>query len=208
MEILKKVFFISFYFVFILAFSGFSQTQEEKQTAFKNSYTYEKNKEYAKAITEILDVYDEKSYSDNIRLGWLYYIYKSYMQSSVYYGKAFKLMPYSVEALLGYSKAQYYYGNWDNAITGFTSVLKIDEKNVASNYWLGLIYFKKADYKSAYFYLETAANMYPFDYDITLLFAWTHYNLGLLSQAKILFNKVLLIKPGDSSATEGLSLIK
>lgn len=208
MEILKKNLILLVIFFCCFASSGFSQTQEQLQTAFKNSYTYEKNKEYAKAIAEILDVYDEKSYAVNLRLGWLYFGYKSYQQSSAYYGKAFKIMPYSVEALLGYAKAQFYYGNWDNAITGFTSVLKIDDKNATSNYWLGVIYYKKADYKSAYFYLETAANMYPFDYDITLLFAWTHFQLGQLPQAKILFNKVLLIKPGDASATEGLSLIK
>ncbi len=208
MEILKKSFIAVVIFFFFYTTKGISQTPEQLQTAFKTSYTFEKSKEYAKAITEILDVYDEKSYVVNLRLGWLYYVYKSYAQSSTYYGKAFKIMPYSVEALLGYSKAQYYYGNWENAITGFTSILKIDEKNYISNYWLGVIYYKKTDYKTAYFYLETAANMYPFDYDITLLFAWTHFQLGLLPQAKILFNKVLLIKPGDISAIEGLSLIK
>jgi tetratricopeptide (TPR) repeat protein len=208
MEILKNKLILTVLIVFCFSFRIYSQTQEQIQTAFKNSYTYEKNKEYAKAIAEILNVYDEKSYVDNIRLGWLFYTYKSYLQSSGYYAKAFKLMPYSVEALLGYSKAQYQFGNWDNAITGFSSVLKIDSKNVSSNYWLGVIYYKKADYKNAYYYLETIANMYPFDYDTTLLFAWTHFQLGQLAQAKILFNKVLLIKPGDASALEGLSLIK
>lgn len=208
MEVLttKRVLVI---FTFIcLSLRLYSQTQEEIQTAFKNSYIYETNKEYAKAIAEILNVYDQKSYVINVRLGWLYYAYKSYVQSSVYYAKAFKLMPYSVESLIGYSKAQYSYGNWDNAITGFSAVLKIDSKNLTSNYWLAVIYYKKTDYKSTYVYLETIANMYPFDYDITLLYAWTHFQLGQLAQAKILFNRVLLIKPGDVSALEGLSLIK
>jgi hypothetical protein len=40
------------------------------------------------------------------------------------------------------------------------------------------------------------------------MFAWTNYMLGKTREAKILFNKVLLISPNDISATEGLGLIK
>jgi Flp pilus assembly protein TadD len=38
--------------------------------------------------------------------------------------------------------------------------------------------------------------------------AWTHYFLGNMSEAKVLFNRVLLLYPTDSSAIEGLGLIK
>jgi Flp pilus assembly protein TadD len=50
--------------------------------------------------------------------------------------------------------------------------------------------------------------MYPFDYDNLVLYAWTNYQLGKLREAKVLFNKVLLNKPNDASAKEGLGLIK
>ena len=46
------------------------------------------------------------------------------------------------------------------------------------------------------------------DYNSLLMTAWTDYFLGNLNEAKILFNRVLLLYQTDSSALEGLSLIK
>ena len=73
---------------------------------------------------------------------------------------------------------------------------------------MSLIYYNNKDYQTAFTYIEKAANLYPFDYDITVLYAWTNFQLGKLKVAKVLFTKVLLISPGNSSATQGLSLIK
>jgi hypothetical protein len=40
------------------------------------------------------------------------------------------------------------------------------------------------------------------------MLAWTFLNLGRTAEAKVLFKKALLNRPGDASATEGLSKIK
>jgi Flp pilus assembly protein TadD len=40
------------------------------------------------------------------------------------------------------------------------------------------------------------------------MFAWTNYKLGKYREAKLLFQKVLLLSPDDASAKEGLNLIK
>lgn len=194
--------------VFFFSATAFSQDLDTMKTAFTKSYTYEKNKEYAKAIAEILAVYDEKSYETNIRLGWLYYENGSYTTSAQYYAKAIVLMPYSVEARLGYVLPEKALGNWTLVSAAYEAILKIDPQNSYANYNLGLISYNGKDYQTALTYLEKVANMYPFDYDITLLYAWTNFQLGKLTVAKVLFTKVLLISPGDSSATEGLSLIK
>jgi len=207
MEILK----IKFTFIvvfFCISVTAFSQDIATMKDAFTNSYAYETTKEYSKAISEILAVYDEKSYETNIRLGWLYYENGSYTTSAQYYAKAIALMPYSIEARLGYVLPEKALGNWDLVKAAYEAILKIDTQNSYANYNLGLIYYNNKDYQTAYTYLEKVANMYPFDYDITSLFAWTNFQLGKLSVAKVLFTKVLLISPGDTSATEGLSLIK
>ncbi len=199
-----------FGFAILLFFSTavFSQDLDTMKAAFTRSYTYEKNKDYAKAIKEIVAVYDEKSYETNIRLGWLYYENGSYTSSAQYYAKAIVLMPYSIEARLGYVLPEKALGNSDLVIAGYEAILKIDPQNSYVNYNLGLIYYNKKDYQTAFTYLEKDANMYPFDYDITSLYAWTNFQLGKLREAKVLFTKVLLISPGDTSATQGLSLIK
>jgi len=51
-------------------------------------------------------------------------------------------------------------------------------------------------------------NRYPFDYDIIMMTAWTQFRKSETRKAKILFNKALLNRPNDSSALEGLKLIK
>jgi tetratricopeptide (TPR) repeat protein len=207
METLKTKLIIIGIFLFSSSFS-FSQDLTTMETAFTNSYTYEKNKEYTKAITEILAVYDAKSYETNIRLGYLYYENGSYTNSAEYYAKAIVLMPYSIEARLGYVLPEKALGNSDLVTAAYEAILKIDPQNSYANYNLGLIYYNNKDYQTAFTYLEKDANMYPFDYDITLLYAWTNFQMGKLTVAKLMFTKVLLISPGDTSATEGLSLIK
>lgn len=193
---------------FFISVCAFSQDLTKMNDAFTNSYAYETTKEYSRAISEILAVYDEKSYETNIRLGWLYYENVSYTTSAQYYAKAIALMPYSIEARLGYVLPEKALGNWDLVTASYQAILKIDSQNSYVNYNLGLINYNNKDYQSAFTYLEKVANMYPFDYDITLLYAWTNFQLGKLQVAKVLFTKVLLISPGDTSATEGLSLIK
>jgi len=207
MEVLKNRFIIIIILVCTLNFA-YSQDIVNMKDAFASSYTYEKNKEYSKAIAEILSVYNASSYEANIKLGWLYYKNNANITSAQYYSKAAVLMPYSVEALLGYVMPEKALGNYDIVIATYLAILKIDPQNSYSNYNLGLIYYGKKDYKTAFTYLEKIANMYPFDYDITVLFAWTNFQLGKLREAKVLFTKALLITPGDASATEGLSLIK
>jgi len=194
--------------LFFVSLSAFSQDLTSMKDAFTNSYAYEKTKEYSKAISEILAVYDEKSYETNIRLGWLYYENGSYTKAAQYYSNAITLMPYSIEAKLGYVLPEKALGNMDMVKAAYEAILKIDPQNSYANFNLGLIYYNNKDYQTAYTYLEKVANMYPFDYDITILYAWTNFQLGKLREAKVLFTKALLITPGDSSATEGLSLIK
>ena len=208
MEILKVMRILFFLIAFSSASVSYGQDLTAMKVAFTNSYTFEDSQEYSKAIAEILSVYDASSYETNIRLGWLYYEYGSYTTSTQYYVKAIALMPYSVEARLGYVLPQKALGNWDLVKAAYEMILKIDPMNSYANYNMGLIYYNNKDYQTAYTYLEKMVNIYPFDYDFTVLYAWTNFQLGKLREAKVLFTKALLITPGDESATEGLSLIK
>ena len=48
--------------------------------------------------------------------------------------------------------------------------------------------------------------IYPFDYDSLIMLAWSDYYLGKTKQAKVLFEKALMNRPSDKSATDGLNL--
>ena len=114
--------------LFFFSVCVFSQDLDKMKDAFTNSYAYEKNKEYSKAISEILAVYDETSYEANIRLGYLYYENGAYTTSAQYYAKAIVLMPYSVEAQLGYVLPEKALGNSDLVKAAYEAILKLLRK--------------------------------------------------------------------------------
>ena len=178
------------------------------ESAFESSYSMETKGEYANAVSTLKAVYNETSYEINLRLGWLTYLSGLFTESTAYYQKAIKLKPYSSEAKFGYAFPASAMGNWDQVITQYQEILKIDPQNTLANYRMGSIAYGKNDFTTAEKYLEKVVNLYPFDYDSNILFAWTNYKLGKLRESQVLFHKVLLIKPKDSSAMEGLGLIK
>lgn len=186
-----------------------SQAQNDNlAAAFSKSYQFETKADYSNAIKVIKDLYDEKSYEINLRLGWVSYESGLFTESQAYYEKAIALMPYSVEAKLGYVYPAAALGNWDKVIAQYNNILTIDPQNTTVNYKLGNIYYGKKDYTNAYKYFEKVANLYPFGYDALLMYAWTNFQMGKTKEAKVLFNKVLLLSPDDKSALEGLGLIK
>lgn len=208
METITKKILLLAIVVFATSLTVYSQNYKIIQTAFDSSYAREKRAEYSKAIESMKAVYDEKSYEINLRLGWLSYMSGFFTESSTYYNKAIELKPYSIEAKMGVVYPLSGLGNWDKIINYYKEILKIDPQNTTVNYRLGSIYYGRNDYSTASKYLEKVINLYPFDYDTVILYAWTNFKLGSLREAKVLFNKALMIRPNDSSALEGLSYIK
>jgi tetratricopeptide (TPR) repeat protein len=182
--------------------------QESLQKAFERSIEQEKTTNYNGAVQTMLTVYNAKNYECNLRIGYLKYLAGSYQESMNYYQKAIALMPYAIEPLLGYAYPAAALGKWDDVVAKYQAILKIDPHNSSVNYRLGVIYYNRKKYAQAYTLFEKVVNLYPFDYDGLLMYAWSNYRLGKLQQAKVLFNKVLLISPNDKSALEGLGLIK
>lgn len=200
---------ILFVFFFVLMIGAHAQSSTKSiQDAFENSYTLQEKANYTGAISAIKAVYDESSYEINLRLGWLSYLGGLFTESTAYYQKAIKLHPYAIEAKFGFVYPAAALGNWDQVMTQYFDILKIDPQNTLANYRMGSIYYGRLDYATAEKYLEKVINLYPFDYDSNILYAWTLFKLGKSREAQVLFNKVLLIKPKDSSALEGLGLIK
>ena len=193
----------------VFSLSLFSQSNYTGlQEAFAKSQEYEGRGNFTDAISSMKKVYQEDSYETNLRLGWLTYLAGLFTESAPYYQKAINLKPYSIEAKFGYVYPSSALGNWDQVIGQYNEILAIDPQNTLANYRMGSIYYGRKDYSKAEKYLEKVINLYPFDYDSMILYAWTNYKLGKLREAQVLFNKVLLNKPKDTSAIDGLSLIK
>ena len=194
--------------VCLVALTTTLYSQDRLAVPFAKSIEYEYKGDYEKAIASLREVYEEKSYEVNVRLGWLCNLAAQYMESADYYKKASELMPYSIEAKMGYVTASAALGNWELVVAQYKKILEIDPQNTVVNYRLGLIDYNNKRYATAYKYFEKVINLYPFGYDALLMFAWTNFQMGKSREAKVLFQKVLYISPTDKSALEGIGLIK
>jgi len=206
MSILKQTILLAI--TAIASFSAVAQNEAGLQKAFSDSYTQEYYKKYPEAIATISKVNSDENYETNLRLGWLHYLNKNYTQSQANYQKAVDLKPYSVEAKLGLVKPLSVLESWDKVLIQYEAVLKIDVQNYTANYWAGVIYYNRKKYDAAIKLLEKLVNLYPFDYDANHMLAWCYLNTGRNNDAKLLFNKALLIKPADASSLAGLGKIK
>ena len=203
MEILKHFYWILIVFFYICNNIN-AQDFESIQRAFGESYAYEYSGEYSKAIQHLKDIYDEESYEINLRLGWLTYMAGFFTESVSYYQKSIELRNLSIEARLGIVYPASSLGNWEQVKMQYFEILKIDAQNSIAHYRLGSIYYGNEDYNNALKHFEIQVNHYPFSYDGLIMYAWTNYKLGKYREAEVLFNKVLMNRPNDKSAIEGL----
>jgi len=206
MEFLKKT--TGIFSLLLLVNFATAQDFSSIQKAFTESYNLEKSKNYDEAIKKMHIVYTADSYEMNLRLGWLEYSAKNYIVSQTHYTRALELMPYSEEAKFGLIYPKAALGKWNDVINLYNSILTNSPNNTLANYRLGLIYYNRKDYSKALTYFKKVVDLYPFDYDGLLMYAWASFQTGKTREAKILFNKVLMLSPSDESALEGLSLIK
>ncbi len=189
-------------------FTAKAQDYDALEKAFGESYELEKKGEYVQALEKVKKLYREDSYEINLRLGWLSYSMGNFIESSAYYNRAVSISPYAIEARFGYVYPLAALGNWGVVKLQYEKILDIDPRNTFANYRMGMIFYGSEDYGTALKYFEKVVNLYPFDYDGVIMYAWAHFKLGKLREAELLFHKALLIRPNDESANEGLSLVK
>jgi tetratricopeptide (TPR) repeat protein len=190
-----------------IGFRPITATAQDLNKAFVSSYEAEVLGNYTKAI-QALAAAKSNTYEVNLRMGWLQYLNGAFAESAASYLAATKQLPYSIEAKFGYVQPVAAVGNWDEVKKTYEEILKIDPQNTTAGYRLGLIHYNQNNFAKAEKYLKNVVNLYPFDYDSVVLLAWTNLKLGNNSDAKVLFQKALLIRPNDASATEGLQGIK
>ena len=185
-----------------------AQTDTKIQEAFAKSYKSELAGNFNVSVSEVRSVYQTENYSINARLGWLLFLSKQYTESVNYYDKAIKLKPYAIEARFGMIKALNALESWDKVKEQYEAILRIDNQNTTSLYWLGVLLYNRKDYGNAAKNFEKIVNLYPMDYGSVIMLAWTRLYQEKNADAKVLFNQALLLSPNDSSAILGLNQIK
>ena len=180
-----------------------ARAQEGLSAAFAASYAAEAKANYDDAIGALKNGYSNL-YEQNLRLGWLYFLAKNYTSSAVYYQKAIDQRPYAIEPKFGLVKPLNALGQIERMLSLYGAILQVDPQNTQANYWTGVIYLNRKQFDRAARYFEKVVNLYPFDYDTNLSLAFTYLSLGKKAEARALYNKVLLIRPGYAQAQAGL----
>lgn len=175
------------------------------QRAFKSSYADEARKSYQAAINDVMPYYADGNYEINLRLGWLYFLNKNYPTSQSYYQKAVNLRPNSIEARFGLVKPLSLLESVDKVLEQYNAILKTDPQNTQANYWTGVISYNRKQYADAIRYFTKVVALYPFDYDGNQMLGWSYLMAGRKADARGYFERGLLIKPDDSSCSDGLA---
>ena len=183
-----------------------AQETKVMQDAFAKSFIAEDQGDYKTALQVIQTIYSDKSYLINLRIGWLSYLNKDYTNSVTYYKKAIALMPTATEPLWGLCNPLVAQEKWVELENNYKLIIRFDPKNSLVNYRVGMIYFYRKNYIEALKYFDVTLTLFPLDYDAITMSAWTNYYLGKKEEAKVLFNRVLLMYQQDASAIEGLAL--
>jgi tetratricopeptide (TPR) repeat protein len=181
----------------ITSIFSFSQNEIELRSAFKQSYIDEYNLKYAKAIEDLAPFANVNTYEVHVRLAWLNYCNLKFNDAAIHYKKALELAPKSLEARMGFIYTLASLEKWDLVIDQYKTIIVIDPTHALANYNLALIYFNRADYKSASPYISTYINCYPFNFDGVNLAGWIKYNLGNKEEAISYFKKALLLSPDE-----------
>ena len=182
---------------------------KELLTAFKQSYSNEKNKEYAKAAHDLEVIYLNhiSNYEVNLRLGWLKNLSGDLKDSENYYSKAIELKPLALEALYGKILPLIGQEKYSKVIQLSEKALSIAPNDSKAEYFIGLANYYKKSYLKSEKYLEKAINKYPFDLDINLMLGWTKFALGKKNEAKSLFLIAQRNSPNNKRVKKAIDLI-
>ena len=165
---------------------------------------------YSDALKEMEAISPEakNDYAVMLRFGWVEYLNLKYDLSEKYYRQAIMASPSSVEALLGLTLPLAAKQDWQEVEASYQKILGMDPANYTAHLRLGQIYLNRGDYAIAATHLSTALEAYPASYEAVLYSAWNDASLGKKDEARKLFEHALMLSPGDTSATRGLSSLK
>jgi len=189
---------------------AFSLSYEEIKKAYQQSFFYEKIGDYKDAIRALMPVYKAypNTYTVNLRLGWLYYLWGKYNNSIYHYDKANQAAPASVEAKLGLSLPLMAQHKWGDAEKVLYKVLAIDFYNYYGNLRLCKVLEKEKKYRDQLMVALKMLNLYPASVPFLVEKGKALYHLGNLEASFKVFRGVLVLDPENLTAKGYLQKIE
>jgi len=140
-------------------------SQQEIKNCYYRSYNYEKMGDYVDAIKALIPVYTAypRGYTINLRLGWLYYLNRNYLDSEKHYKQAMLAIPSSLEPRLGLMRLYLAMGRLGDLYQQGITILRADYYNYYGNYYYLLGLEKDGKFKDAISIANKMLYIYPTD---------------------------------------------
>jgi tetratricopeptide (TPR) repeat protein len=168
----------------------------EAGESIAESYTYEQNAQYNKAIEIVLKL--EKNEPQEayykLRLGWLYSLNADYLKSEYYYTNALKIEE-SLEGQEGLIYSLFMLSRWDSIIEKGLNLLGKYPHHFTVLTRVAYSYYAKQNYANAAKYYQHASELYPYNLEVMgYLLDSQHKNKNLIEADK-LYHKLLKFSP-------------
>jgi len=185
--------------IIFLAVCLFALSNKNIEQIYYKSYNYEKMGDYKDAIKVLIPLYDKYSngYTINLRLGWLFYLNKNYLNSIKHYQKASVILPYSIEPKLGLMRDYLAMQKFKEALRIGNIILREDYYNYYGNYYEILALKGIKDYKTALKITNKMLSLYPTSVLFLDALGEIYYLENKKDLAKKVFENVLLLEPNN-----------
>jgi tetratricopeptide (TPR) repeat protein len=158
----------------------------------------------ALALNEAIRSDHADLYLINYRAGRLHFLKQDYAAAVESYRRAANLSPSAINPLLELAACYVRLDQTDQAILAYQSVLALDPMNPAANSRLADLHFQRQNYATAdAFYLRLCA-LHPEDLDVATRYGWSQFRQERISQARAVFQAVLIAAPLHEQALSGL----
>jgi len=177
------------------------------KNAYLQSFNFEKMGNYKEAIKALIPVYKKytNGYIINLRLGYLFYLDKKYINSIKHYKMALVVAPNSVEARLGLIKNYLAIKKYNNAIAIAQTIIKKDFYNYYGNYYLLLALKYNNELDEAIKVAKKMLALYPANILYLQELAELLYKKGKKKESKKIFQTILILDPNNIVAREYLN---
>jgi len=160
---IRKLVISLFFTGSLFIYAGEEHTNIQKR--YEQSYRHEQIGKLDDAIKILIPLYQKypKGYTLNLRLGWLFFLKRNYMNAIQYYKKASLIKPYAIEPKLGLVRVYLAINDYQKSQTLINEILRTDFYNYYGNLYAIEALIGEKKYNIALEITRKMLTLYPTD---------------------------------------------
>jgi tetratricopeptide (TPR) repeat protein len=141
-----------------------------------------------------------KTYTVNLRLGYLYNLNKQYANAEQHYKSAQQAIPTAITPYLGLMSVYQNKGQLDQAASQGQQLLKMDSYNYYGNLQMASIFWQQKKYTEALKVYQKMLGIYPTDTVYLAAYGELLYAVGDVINGQSVLENLLIIDPENTVA--------